>query len=101
MNDNDSQKELSDNSIDKDIKALLLGNNTDVENNAAGRQRQKAITRARVTMAQRDTILFAFIKIWATIAEMLAPLFAAFATKHARHSRPASRSKSPNHTNKK
>jgi hypothetical protein len=36
-----------------------------------------------MNLAQRDTTTFAFVRLWTTLAELLAPIFAAFATKKA------------------
>jgi hypothetical protein len=78
VNDTDPDQGFSD----EDIKALL---NTDAEpqNTHYEKHRSAAIARAKSNVAQRDTILFAFIKVWTTIAEMLAPIFAAFSSKSA------------------
>jgi hypothetical protein len=76
------ESDLDNEFSDEKIKALL---NTDSHPTASHykKQRAAAIARAKSNIAQRDTILFAFIKVWSTIAEMLAPIFAAFAAKSA------------------
>jgi hypothetical protein len=67
---------------DKQIKAFF--NNDEIPSDEAiAKQRRRAVARSRANVAQRDTILFAFVKLWTTIAEMLAPIFAAFAVKQA------------------
>lgn len=58
-----------------------------------------AISRTRFNVAQKDAVSFSFIKIWTTIAEMLAPLFANFAAKkysperRHKHNKPAKHNK--------
>ena len=42
-----------------------------------------AISRARRQVGQRDTLAFAMGKIWSVLAKLLAPLFAAFASRQA------------------
>jgi len=37
--------------------------------------------RVSINMAQRDTTLFAFVRLWAALAELLAPIFATIAAK--------------------
>jgi hypothetical protein len=44
---------------------------------------QRIQRRTRVNLAQRDTTTFAFVRLWTTLAELLAPIFAAFAAKKA------------------
>lgn len=44
----------------------------------------RALKRARASVAQRDTLAFAIVRIWTTLAALLAPLFATLATKQAR-----------------
>ena len=46
---------------------------------------QSAMARARFSIGQQDTIAFAFIRIWASLAKMLAPIFAFIAVKNAGH----------------
>ena len=61
----------------------------DVEKKAANKRANpitridRVIANSRANLAQRDTIMFAFIKLWTTVAEMLAPIFAALAVKHS------------------
>ena len=69
--------------LEQDIQ--LLFSQDKVEPSSLDQQRQKAMLRVRAKTAQRDTMLFAFVKIWSTIAEILAPIFAAFASKKATH----------------
>jgi hypothetical protein len=71
---------------DEQLKALLAA---DLPHRPVGEQTRKALRRSRANVAQRDTLLFAFIKLWTTLAEMLAPLFAAFASKHVVRAKPA------------
>jgi hypothetical protein len=44
---------------------------------------QRVQRRTRANLAQRDTANFAFVRLWTTLAELLAPIFAAFAAKKA------------------
>ena len=39
----------------------------------------RAVRRARAAVGQRDTVLFALVRIWASLAQILAPLFARLA----------------------
>ncbi len=52
------------------------------EKNESTRLNQ-VLRRTRAGVGQRDSILFAVVKIWTTIAEMLAPIFAQFAERKA------------------
>ena len=47
------------------------------------------LKRVRSGVGQRDTLLFAIVRIWTALAGIFAPLFAAFAKTHAeaRHGR--------------
>ncbi len=45
---------------------------------------QRVMRRVRANVGQRDSLLFAVVKFWATIAEMVAPLFAQFAERRAK-----------------
>jgi len=65
---------------DPQIKALL-GAAPPVSDKSIDKQRKIAIHRARSSVGQRDTIMFAFIKIWTVLADLLAPIFATFAAK--------------------
>lgn len=66
--------------IDHDIKALFDAEEPPSSDEMA-KQRKKNRARVQANVAQRDTIMFAFVKVWTVLADMLAPLFAAFATK--------------------
>lgn len=44
----------------------------------------RVLRRARRGVAQRDTVLFAIVRIWQVIAELLAPVFAQLAERQAR-----------------
>lgn len=44
----------------------------------------KVIRRARAGVGQRDTLLFAIVRIWTVVAELLAPIFAQLAARHAK-----------------
>ena len=46
----------------------------------------KVLRRARAGVGQRDTLLFAIVRIWTVIAELLAPVFAQLAERQARFS---------------
>lgn len=41
------------------------------------------LSKARRQVGQRDTISFAMVRIWAVLARLLAPLFAAFSERQA------------------
>ena len=69
---------------DNDIRQLLGGDQLTTENPDRTR---KTINRARRQVGQRDTLTFAFIKIWATLAKLLAPFFAAVGEKQAQATR--------------
>jgi len=43
----------------------------------------KVMRRTRAGVGQRDTLLFAIVRIWKVIAELLAPLFAQLAVRQA------------------
>ena len=58
-----------------DIRELLQGDQL------AGRDRRQtslALRRARRQVGQRDTLALALVRIWAVLARILAPFFAAF-----------------------
>lgn len=42
------------------------------------------LRRVRANVAQRDTLVFALVRIWSALAALLAPIFAALATQQAR-----------------
>lgn len=42
----------------------------------------RALARARASVGQRDTMLFAFVRVWTTLAQLLAPVFAHLARLH-------------------
>ena len=44
----------------------------------------KTLRRVRANVAQRDTLVFALVRIWSALATLLAPIFAALATRQAR-----------------
>ena len=44
----------------------------------------KTLRRVRANVAQRDTLLFALVRVWSVLAALLAPIFAALATQQAR-----------------
>ena len=46
----------------------------------------KVMRRARASVGQRDTLLFAIVRIWTVIAELLAPIFAQIAARQAEFS---------------
>ncbi len=43
----------------------------------------RVMKRVRAGVGQRDTLLFAIVRIWTTIAEMLAPVFAQLGERRA------------------
>ena len=63
-----------------DLRQLLKGETS------AGHDRRrtsKALNRARRNVVQRDSLTFVVVKLWATLARLLAPFFAAFGEKQA------------------
>ena len=82
----------SDNGDDQ-LKQLL-----NVESQAADTKRvEKVLRRARASVGQRDTMVFALVRVWSTLAELLAPFFALLAqrtaeAKHSNKHRPTSKS---------
>ena len=44
----------------------------------------RTLRRVRANVAQRDTLIFALVRIWSALAALLAPVFAALATSQAR-----------------
>lgn len=72
---------------DQEIKALL-GSTPTLSEKDVGKQRQDTISRARSSIGQRDTIMFAFIKMWTVLADLLAPIFATLAVKKNVASKP-------------
>jgi hypothetical protein len=64
---------------DKAMRSLLAS-----DTNAAPQRKNTdnpVMRRIRANISQRDTILFTCVKFWTTVAKMLAPIFAHFATK--------------------
>lgn len=67
----------------KDIEALLK-----VDDSAADEQPQRldrVLRRVRASVGQKDSFLFAIVKFWTVIAEMVAPIFAQLAARQAAH----------------
>lgn len=44
---------------------------------------KKSVKKAKTSVGQRDTLLFAFVNIWVAMAELLAPMFANLAIKNS------------------
>ena len=76
MNNIDNQPD------DEQIKAFFKAD-SGIEESILTKARKSAIARTRFNIGQQDTVLFAFVKLWTTLAKMLAPLFAFMAVKHA------------------
>ena len=76
MKDNETDQ------LDLQVKALFDADKS-LSGVELGDSRQKNIARVKANVAQRDTMLFAFVKVWTVLADILAPIFAAFATKKA------------------
>ena len=71
---------MADNNSGSDIQVndeeLLAFFNTDkVEAPDTLVSQQRIQRRTRVNLAQRDTTTFAFVRLWTTLAELLAPIF--------------------------
>jgi hypothetical protein len=54
-----------------------------MEQDSSPKRAMVAVGRARRQVGQRDSLAFAMVRIWAVLARMLAPLFAAFAERQA------------------
>ena len=67
---------------DARVRALL---NKAPQGAATPRLARNAVVRARRVVGQKDTLVFLLVKIWAALARVLAPFFAAFAEKQASH----------------
>ncbi len=65
---------------DNDIRQLLGGEELTTPNPDRTR---KTMNRARRQVGQRDTLTFALVKVWATLAKLLAPFFAVVGEKQA------------------
>lgn len=76
MNDSESDK------FDPQVKAWLESAKPPTDQ-IMEKQRIATVQRARASIGQRDTVMFAFIKLWTVLADMLAPIFANFAAKRA------------------
>lgn len=63
-----------------DIRQLLSG--ADINEHDPNRAK-RVMNRARRQVGQRDTLTFALVKIWATLAKLLAPFFAIVGEKQA------------------
>lgn len=79
------------NVADEEMKALFA-DKSDVTKQSVepnlDQQRLRVLKRIRMNAAQSDTVLFAFIKLWTTLAELLAPIFANFAAKKMQQHKP-------------
>ena len=76
------------NNEDHEIAALLSDNGrTDTKTKKTpGYDRvDMAVKRARESLAQHDTLAFILVKLWATIAKILAPIFAQAAKHQAKN----------------
>jgi len=80
---------------DQEIKALL-GSTLSLSEKDVGKQRQATISRARSSIGQRDTVMFAFVKMWTVLADLLAPIFAALSVKKNLASKPTQINKKTN-----
>jgi hypothetical protein len=79
---------VADNNSGSDIQVddeelLAFFNKDKVEAPDTLVSQQRIQRRTRMNLAQRDTTTFAFVRLWTTLAELLAPIFAAFAAKKA------------------
>jgi len=46
---------------------------------------QQGLKKARTSQSQKETLGFVLVSLWATLAKVLAPLFAGLAKRHASH----------------
>ncbi|MEM9173040.1 MAG: hypothetical protein AAGA84_10080 [Pseudomonadota bacterium] len=73
----------SEDQVDDQIRSMLA-----VDEQPDGEQRSgldRVMRRVRAGVGQRDSMLFAFVKFWTVIAEMMAPIFARIAERQAQH----------------
>ena len=70
-----------------DIRALLKADQPDMSTPDDQRIVTGAMLRVRSTVARKDTLTFALIKVWTVLAQLLAPLFARLAVSQARAAR--------------
>ena len=73
---------------DKTVESWLNydPNNHDLEaeqSTDSNKQLSNTLKTAKSEQGQKDTIMFAFVNIWVTMAELLAPLFATIAVKNS------------------
>ncbi|MCH9696288.1 MAG: hypothetical protein K0U72_17365 [Gammaproteobacteria bacterium] len=65
---------------EQDIRRLMRSG---MEQETGPRRAMVAVGRARRQVGQRDSLAFALVRIWAVLARLLAPLFAAFSERQA------------------
>ncbi|MEO0366835.1 MAG: hypothetical protein AAF265_15250 [Pseudomonadota bacterium] len=71
----------------KDIEELLsLDGSAPDDGSEAPVRLDRVMRRVRASVGQRDSLLFAIVKFWTVIAEMVAPVFAQIAARQARAS---------------
>ena len=69
---------------EKDDKiSALFAAAQEPDDDASSDRLARAMKRVRASVGQRDSLLFAFVKIWTAIAEMLAPIFAQLGERRA------------------
>ncbi|MEL7312545.1 MAG: hypothetical protein AAFN07_13620 [Pseudomonadota bacterium] len=69
----------------KDIEQLLSVDESTSDDDAQAPIRlDRVMRRVRASVGQRDSLLFAIVKFWTVIAEMVAPVFAQIAARQAR-----------------
>lgn len=67
-----------------DELAGILGGPTPQEDDGESSHRVKrTLRRTNASLGQQQTLGFLLIKLWVTVAKVLAPVFAALANKHA------------------
>lgn len=66
---------------DEELLAFFKADKVEAPDTLASQKRMQR--RTRMNLAQRDTTTFAFVRLWTTLAELLAPIFAAFTVKKA------------------
>lgn len=71
----------------KQIEALMQSPDqpdTDLPDTHENVRLERVMRRVRANVGQRDSLLFAVVKFWSAIAEMVAPIFAQFSERRAR-----------------
>ena len=77
-------KPQTDMTDEKDTKiSALFDSPVEADDAGSDKRLDSMLKRVRTSVGQRDSLLFAIVKIWAAIAEMLAPVFAQLGERQA------------------